>query len=130
MKFHTFGLAAAALLLANSVSFAQDFPNQRVTIAVPFSAGSIQNRRSGARRALRRQTRDEVNCTALGGVRMAIRFGDHPANAVQPVQFGRHHLASAWRPRPRDRPDHQISNSPTGVSQDCSNCDVFQVGLQ
>jgi tripartite-type tricarboxylate transporter receptor subunit TctC len=41
VKFHTFRLAAAALLLANSVSFAQDFPNQRVTIAVPFSAGSI-----------------------------------------------------------------------------------------
>jgi tripartite-type tricarboxylate transporter receptor subunit TctC len=41
MKSCSFGLAAVALLLVNSGAIAQDFPNQRVTIAVPFSAGSI-----------------------------------------------------------------------------------------
>src|SRR5262249_4154030 len=37
----TFGLAAAALMLASSGAAAQTYPSQRVTIVVPFSAGSI-----------------------------------------------------------------------------------------
>jgi tripartite-type tricarboxylate transporter receptor subunit TctC len=36
-----FGLAAAALLATCSGAFAQNYPAQRVTIVVPFSAGSI-----------------------------------------------------------------------------------------
>src|SRR5256884_370715 len=40
-KLRTFGLAAAALVLATSGAVAQAYPNQRVTIVVPFSAGSI-----------------------------------------------------------------------------------------
>src|SRR5947199_4472193 len=35
------GLAATALLAAGSGAQAQAYPNQRVTIVVPFSAGSI-----------------------------------------------------------------------------------------
>jgi tripartite-type tricarboxylate transporter receptor subunit TctC len=41
MRFRTFGFVAAALLAASSSAWAQNYPNQRVTIVVPFSAGSI-----------------------------------------------------------------------------------------
>src|SRR4051794_15146672 len=45
MGFRTFGLAAAAslaaFLAASSGAVAQNYPTQRVTIVVPFSAGSI-----------------------------------------------------------------------------------------
>ena len=41
MNPRTFGIAAAALLLASSGAVAQNYPSQRVTIVVPFSAGSI-----------------------------------------------------------------------------------------
>lgn len=41
MRYRSFGLAAAALLAACSGAFAQNYPTQRVTIVVPFSAGSI-----------------------------------------------------------------------------------------
>jgi tripartite-type tricarboxylate transporter receptor subunit TctC len=39
--FRTFGLVAAALLAVSSNALAQNFPTQRVTIVVPFTAGSI-----------------------------------------------------------------------------------------
>src|SRR3954465_12259918 len=39
--FRTFGLVAAALLAVSSNALAQKFPTQRVTIVVPFTAGSI-----------------------------------------------------------------------------------------
>jgi tripartite-type tricarboxylate transporter receptor subunit TctC len=39
--FRLWGLAAAALLAAGSGAQAQGYPNQRVTIVVPFTAGSI-----------------------------------------------------------------------------------------
>jgi tripartite-type tricarboxylate transporter receptor subunit TctC len=41
MGFRTFGLAAAALLAVSSGALAQNYPTQRVTIVVPFAAGSI-----------------------------------------------------------------------------------------
>lgn len=41
MGYRAFGLAAAALLVACSGAAAQNYPAQRVTIVVPFSAGSI-----------------------------------------------------------------------------------------
>jgi tripartite-type tricarboxylate transporter receptor subunit TctC len=41
MKIRTFGFAAAALLFASTGASAQGYPSQRVTIVVPFSAGSI-----------------------------------------------------------------------------------------
>jgi len=41
MGYRAFGLAAAALLVACSGADAQNYPAQRVTIVVPFSAGSI-----------------------------------------------------------------------------------------
>jgi len=41
MGFRRFGLAAAVLLAACSGAIAQSYPTQRVTIVVPFSAGSI-----------------------------------------------------------------------------------------
>jgi tripartite-type tricarboxylate transporter receptor subunit TctC len=41
MGFRRFGLAAAVLLAACSGAIAQNYPTQRVTIVVPFSAGSI-----------------------------------------------------------------------------------------
>ncbi len=41
MGFRTFAVAAAALLAAGSQALAQTYPTQRVTIVVPFSAGSI-----------------------------------------------------------------------------------------
>src|SRR3954447_6486026 len=37
----TFGLVVAALLAVSSNALAQNYPTQRVTIVVPFSAGSI-----------------------------------------------------------------------------------------
>src|SRR3954469_10451056 len=39
--FGTFGLVTAALLAASSNALAQNYPTQRVTIVVPFTAGSI-----------------------------------------------------------------------------------------
>src|SRR5262245_16550722 len=41
MGFRTFAVAAAALLAAGSQALAQSYPAQRVTIVVPFAAGSI-----------------------------------------------------------------------------------------
>jgi tripartite-type tricarboxylate transporter receptor subunit TctC len=41
MGFRIFALATAALLAAGSQALAQNYPTQRVTIVVPFSAGSI-----------------------------------------------------------------------------------------
>src|SRR5262249_40943581 len=41
MGFRTFGLAAAVVLTASSAASAQNYPTQRVTIVVPFAAGSI-----------------------------------------------------------------------------------------
>src|SRR3954470_21373292 len=40
-RFGIFALAGAALIAATSGAFAQTYPAQRVTIVVPFSAGSI-----------------------------------------------------------------------------------------
>lgn len=40
-KLRMFGLVTAALLAASSYATAQTFPSQRVTIIVPFTAGSI-----------------------------------------------------------------------------------------
>jgi tripartite-type tricarboxylate transporter receptor subunit TctC len=40
-RLQMLGLATAALLAASSGAMAQNFPTQRVTIVVPFSAGSI-----------------------------------------------------------------------------------------
>src|SRR5262252_2521068 len=41
MRGRAFGLAIAALLASYSAAAAQTYPAQRVTIVVPFSAGSI-----------------------------------------------------------------------------------------
>jgi tripartite-type tricarboxylate transporter receptor subunit TctC len=41
MGFRIFALATAALLAAGSQALAQNYPTQRVTIVVPFAAGSI-----------------------------------------------------------------------------------------
>jgi tripartite-type tricarboxylate transporter receptor subunit TctC len=43
IQFRTLGLAAAAFIAATISAIAQDYPNQRVTIIVPFSAGSISD---------------------------------------------------------------------------------------
>src|SRR4029453_10022630 len=42
-KFRILALAAAAFVAANTSAIAQDYPQQRVTIIVPFSAGSISD---------------------------------------------------------------------------------------
>src|SRR5215469_8517512 len=41
MGFRILGLAAAVVLTASSAASAQNYPTQRVTIVVPFAAGSI-----------------------------------------------------------------------------------------
>src|SRR5262245_17720615 len=43
IKFRILTLAAAALVAATTSAIAQDYPSQRVTIIVPFSAGSISD---------------------------------------------------------------------------------------
>ena len=40
-RFRIFGFAAAVLLAASSGAWAQNYPSQRVTMVVPFTAGSI-----------------------------------------------------------------------------------------
>jgi tripartite-type tricarboxylate transporter receptor subunit TctC len=42
-KLRILGLAAATFVAATASAIAQDYPNQRVTIIVPFSAGSISD---------------------------------------------------------------------------------------